>query len=245
MVDVVHLSPQQYARRAGRVGVPGRSHGRAGGRGVYVMPVLSSYVATHQWVRELQRSQRGPLSAVDVRLPDDESVLVGHYATRPEELPAARAAALLRELPDPRGWEVFLPRSIAAREVRRVRAIGQGLGWRYVPDAHGQRPCTCDGCLPRGGYGTARLRRRFPLDAPRPTKPELMAALHSAQSPEQIVDALWALTGRRRGGAEELAHLLDHPDAQVRQTLADVLVWYRGPKVHEMRRELRRGRSRP
>ncbi len=202
------------------------------------MPVLASYVSTHQWLRELRRCHPGPLVAVDLRIADDEPVTVGHYASQPLSLTAAEAVGVIRRQSDPRGYEVFVPRAITAAEIRRVRSVRQGIGWRYVPDAHGRRPCACPACLDRGTYGSAAIRQRFPPDPPWPTKPELMAALRAAETPQEIVDALWALSGRRRGGAEELEYLLDHPDAEVRATLAELLTYYRGRKAQELRTRL-------
>ncbi|MFU8872860.1 hypothetical protein [Micromonospora sp. SL4-19] len=57
---------------------------------------------------------------------------------------------VVRELDDPRGHEVFVPRAILSAEVWRIRDVPQGVGWRYRPAAHGQRPCPCPVCLPRG-----------------------------------------------------------------------------------------------
>src|SRR5262249_1996251 len=49
-----------------------------------------------------------------------------------------------------------------AKEIHRVRALPQVLGWRYFPGAHAKPPrCTCMYCT-RGQYGAARLRERIP-----------------------------------------------------------------------------------
>jgi hypothetical protein len=164
MADFVHITTARAARRIERSGIAARSHGRAGGRGVYCTPVLPSFVYTYQWVRELRRWRPGVLVAVHVRLPDDEPVTVGRYSVPPRAVTAAEAVAAVAELEDPRGYEVFVPRAISRAEIRHVRNVPQGVGWRYVPAAHGRRPCSCPGCLPRGGYGVARLRRRFPYE---------------------------------------------------------------------------------
>ncbi|GIH90659.1 hypothetical protein ACFFMN_27115 [Planobispora siamensis] len=58
---------------------------------------------------------------------------------------------------DPRGYEVFIPRPIAAREIHRIRAVNQVTGWRYWPTAHGTPPCPV--CVDRGEYGGAKIRR--------------------------------------------------------------------------------------
>lgn len=130
------------------------------------MPVLASFTLTCQWVRELRRWHPGVLVAVQLRLPDDEPVTVGRYHAAPVATTAVQAVAVVRDLADPRGYEVFVPRAITAGEIRRVRAVPQGIGWRYQPAAHGRRPCPCPICLPRGGYGAAAVRRRSALEPP-------------------------------------------------------------------------------
>ncbi|HST81628.1 MAG TPA: hypothetical protein VLL08_07825 [Kineosporiaceae bacterium] len=240
MTALMHLTSERNARRIVRSGIAARSRGWSAERGVYCMPVLPSFTLTHQWVRELRRWHPGPFVAIHLRLPDDTPVTVGRYGVEPEPLSAAQAAARIRSLADPRGYEVFIPRAIATNEVRRVRRIPQGVGWRYLPDAHGKLPCACPACLVPGTRGAAKIRRRFSLDEPTSTKPELMAALHAAVTAEEIVDALWNLGGRRRGGSEELAYLVDHPDPEVRETLLEVLEHYRGRSARALRDQLAR-----
>jgi hypothetical protein len=202
------------------------------------MPVLPSFMLTYQWTRELRRWHPGVLVAVHLRLPDDELVTVGHYSAPPREVTAAQAVALVRALDDPRGYEVFVPRAVTRTEVRRVRDVPQGVGWRYLPAAHGRRPCPCPGCLPRGAYKVARLRRRFPYDEPPRPKNELMAQLRAATTADEIIDVLCDLGRGRRGGAEELAYLADHPDPYVRDTLESILRAYRGPQARRLRERL-------
>jgi hypothetical protein len=238
VADFVHLTPERNARGIVRSGIAARSRGQSEDSGVYCMPVLASFTLTHQWVRELRRWHPGVLVAVHVRLPDDTQVTVGKYSAGPARLSAAQAGELVRALPDPRGYEVFVPRAISAHEVHRVRRVPQGIGWRYLPGAHGRAPCACPVCLTPGTPGAAKIRRRFSQDRPRATKPELMAALRAATTSEQIIEALWGLSGRRRGGSAELEYLADHPDPEVRETLADTLEFYRGPAARALRDRL-------
>src|SRR5690348_15142445 len=111
MADFVHITTDRAARRIVRTGMAARSRGWSGERGFYAMPVLPSFALTHQWVRELRRWRPGVLVAVHVRVPDAEPVLVGHYGQVPAAMPAAQAVALVRDLTDPRGHEVFVPRA--------------------------------------------------------------------------------------------------------------------------------------
>lgn len=243
MAEFVHVTVARSARRIERSGIAARSHGWAGGRGVYCMPVLPSFTLTYQWVRELRRWHPGVLVGVHLRLPDAEPVTVGRYGTPPREVTAAQAVAAVRELDDPRGYEVFVPRAITSAEIRRIRDVPQGVGWRYLPAAHGRRPCPCPACLPRGGYRAASLRRRFPYDEPPGPKSELMTRLRAASSADEIVDVLGELGRGRRGGAEELAYLADHPDPDVRDTLESALRAYRGRAARRLRERLQRGDS--
>jgi hypothetical protein len=55
---------------------------------------------------------------------------------------------------------VIVPRRIEAREIQRIRALPQVVGWRYHPGAKGTRPCACSYCT-RGDYGARRLRERL------------------------------------------------------------------------------------
>jgi hypothetical protein len=205
------------------------------------MPVLPSFTLTYQRVRELRRWHPGVLVAVHLRLPDDEPVTVRRYGAPPREVTAAQAIAAVRELDDPRGYEVFVPRAITTAEVRRLRDVPQGVGWWYQPAAHGRRPCPCPACQPRGGYGAARLRRRFPYNQPPRPKNELMARLSTATTTDEIIDALGELGRGRRGGAEELAYLADHPDPDVRDTLESILRVYRGRESRRLRERLLSG----
>ncbi|WP_406096440.1 HEAT repeat domain-containing protein [Kitasatospora purpeofusca] len=246
MAMFVHLTAAANAPRIRRAGIRSASHGQDGARGVYCFPVLPSYTLTHQWMRELGRfDRRGGRVAVHVRLDDAQPVLVGSYGDRrlsaQAEVPAAEAVRRIAALDDPRGWEVFVPRAIGRAEVHRVRAAPQVVGWRYRPDAHGTRPCTCFGCRVRGGYGARRLRERLPhqLDGPPPPTGVLLARIAAAGDPgdpaelEAVLDWFMVLR-RRRGPIAELAHLAAHPDHRVRESLVWAVGDWRTPGVAEL-----------
>jgi hypothetical protein len=227
MVLLVHLTPDTHLRRILRAGIKATSQAPDGTRGVYCLPILPSYVISHQWLRELKRGGQRTIAAVDFRIPDPTPVLVGHYAQPARQLTAAQAAGLIAAQPDPRGYQLLVPRPITRRELHRVRRLPQALGWRYQPDAHGRPPCPCPVCLPPGSFKAGRLRRRLDPDPPPPTKPQLMAELATATDPDRIQELLWSLGTRRRGDAGALGLLLAHPSAEVRATLAVTLGAYR------------------
>ncbi|CRK55719.1 hypothetical protein [Alloactinosynnema sp. L-07] len=115
---------------------------------------------THQWGRELRKSGYRTTVAVRFRVPDDEPVTVSHYNRKPVSMTAAKAAALIRAHPDPRGYEVFLPRAVRAAEIHDVRHVSGVTGWRHMPDAHGTPPCPNPCCVTRGEYGSRKIRAR-------------------------------------------------------------------------------------
>ncbi|WP_186319278.1 HEAT repeat domain-containing protein [Streptomyces sp. SAJ15] len=244
MAMFVHMTSAANAPRVRRSGIRAAGSGQGGARGVYCFPVLPSYTLTHQWVRELARfGSRGGLVAVHVRLDDAQPVLVGHYRDRARGTQAAVSAAeavrRVAALEDPRGWEVFVPRAIRHREVHRVRAVSQVAGWRYLPDAHGTRPCTCFGCRVRGGYGARRLRERLPhpLDGPPPPARELLARVAAAGDPGDAAvlrEALHWFGTRRRGPLAALRRLAAHPDPTVREQLVWAVVGWSTPGVGEL-----------
>src|SRR5262249_4681282 len=123
MANFVHLTTERAARRIERSGVAARSLGRDGSRGVYCMPVLPSFPLPYQGMRGLRRWRAGWLVAVHLRLPDNEPVTVGHYGNPPRRVSAAQAVAVIRELADPRGYEVFVPRTVTVAEIRRIRGV--------------------------------------------------------------------------------------------------------------------------
>ncbi|WIM93773.1 HEAT repeat domain-containing protein [Actinoplanes oblitus] len=223
MSRFVHLTPARLTAtvRRGGLGAP-----------VYCFPVLPSHTLTYQWARELRRRGAREFVAVTFVLPDSEPVDVGHYGKPPERVTAARAVAILRTMPDPRGYEVVVPRRVTAREVRTIRPAPRVTGWRYMPAAHGRRPCACPGCLGRGQIGAARLRRRLGEDGARQGYAELLAGLRS-DDPDEVRWALWSLGGR--GEVADFAFLAEHPDPEVRDELAEVLTEsYRGPAARAL-----------
>ncbi len=161
MPVLLHLAPATAVPRILRHGIRRSPAGRDPARGVFCMASLPERAHSLQWLRELRRRGARELVAVEFRLPSGEPAWVGHYGRPRVLLPLGRAVGLLRRLPDPRGYEIVIPRRIEAREILRARRVPQVSGWRYEPDAHGKRPCPCPVCLPRGSVKSARLRERL------------------------------------------------------------------------------------
>jgi hypothetical protein len=168
MAMFVHLAPASRLSRIRRHGIARRRAG-AGGlpAGVYAVPVTRSFFVSHQWLRELRGRSPAPIAGVYFRVPDGEPVWVGHYARAHRAMTAAEAVGAFMAADRREGWEVLVPRRIAAGEIHRVRALPQVVGWRYDPDAKGRPPCDCPHCS-RGEYGARRRRGRLGRPDPPP-----------------------------------------------------------------------------
>jgi hypothetical protein len=123
------------------------------------MPVLANYFASHQWLRELKRRGARPLVGVYFRVPDRERVLVGHFRMPHAFVSAAQAAKVIMAAPDPRGYQVIVPRGIAAKEIHDIREVNRVVGWRYYPEAKGRKPCPCPYCI-KGDKGARKIREK-------------------------------------------------------------------------------------
>ncbi len=162
MAMFVHLSPMSRVPLIRRNGI-GRARRAVGDfpGGVFAVPVTRNFYLSHQWLRELKRSNQGPIGGVYFRIPDGERVWVGHYRRAHRWVTAAEAVAAFDAAEDARGWEVVIPRRIEPGELHRVRALPQVVGWRYFPGSKGKPPfCACRFCT-RGEYGARRMRERL------------------------------------------------------------------------------------
>ena len=92
-----------------------------------------------------------------MRVPNEQTVWLGHYGGGHREMTAAEACGVFFDAADPLGWEVVIPRKIAASEIRRTREVPQGVGWRFYPAAKGVRRCGCEFCV-AGQRGANRMR---------------------------------------------------------------------------------------
>lgn len=132
--------------------------------GVFAMPVTRNFYISHQWLRELKRSGQRTIVAVYFRIDDNERVWVGHYSQNHRAVTAARAVGIIMEAERAEGYEVIIPRRIEKAEIVRLRQLSQVLGWRYMPGAHGRKPCGCPICLPKGTIRSRKIRERYVND---------------------------------------------------------------------------------
>lgn len=169
---LVHLIDDRQRASIKRSGIRGEfATLRSGGgnveisRAVYAMPVMPNYFATHQWLRELKRRGMRTISGVHFPHRSDAMVWVGRYDGDHRNVPLGHAVSLIMAEPDPRGWQVVIPKSIPANAIHAVRAVPQVVGWRYSPDSHDRGPwkCLCDSCNEglKGDIKSMALRRRL------------------------------------------------------------------------------------
>ena len=161
MAMFIHLAPEKKEKLIARTGIrlPRSRQGRP--RGVYAMPMTRNFYVSHQWLRELKRGGQRTFVAVHFRIPDDLIVLIGHYNKEHIAVTAAEAVALLMRAENYEGYEIVVPRAIAADEIHAIRAVPQVVGWRYFPGSHGRKPCGCPVCQPGGGIKSRKIRERY------------------------------------------------------------------------------------
>ena len=156
----VHIADERYAASIRKSGLRlARSLERAA-VGVFALPVISNFLITHQWVRELKRQGFRTAVGVYFRIPDDQVVLAGQYNEEKKPCSASEAATRFHS-EQKLGFETVVPRSIAAGEIHAVRSLPQTLGWRYFPDAHTRGIfCGCEYCM-KGQIRSRSIRERW------------------------------------------------------------------------------------
>jgi len=232
---MVHITDEKNTASILRSGIRIRRKNR----GIYFMPVLQSHFISHQWIRELRRGGAKVLVGVYFRLPSSEQVWAGLYNQPHRSIVLGEAIREIRALKDPLGYEIFINRSIVRSEIHKVRAVPQGVGWRYMPHAHGRPLCGCPACMPKGLIKSRRLRERL-----EPTKPllslnEVKARLLLERDEDEIMFLFWALRKkRRRMDPKFLEPLMNSISASVREDAALTLPYIRHPDSKRLLRLL-------
>lgn len=159
MAMFVHLALESRAALIQRNGINRlRKSFRDFPGGVFVVPVVRNFYASHQWLRELKRRNGGSIVGVYFRIDDSEQVWVGHYHQNHRWMTAAEAVGEFNSAEDAQGWEVVIPRRISHNEIHRIRSLPQVIGWRFSPGSKGKKPfCICKFCT-RGEYGSQKMR---------------------------------------------------------------------------------------
>jgi hypothetical protein len=133
MVTFVHLTPEE---RVGGILQKGIACLRAQDdhpEGIFAMPFARSFYVSHQWLGELRQRGHIQVAALHFRVPDDETVWVGHYRRSHQRMTAADAIKRFRREKRPEGFEVIIPRVIRPGEIHRIHHLARVLPWRYAP----------------------------------------------------------------------------------------------------------------
>ena len=106
-------------------------------KGLFCMPVIPDYYATHQWVREIKQYSSGNIIiAIYFKIQDDENVLCGKYTEKLIETKAAEAHNIFISLEDKMGFQTIVLRNISKNEIVKIKNISQIFGWRHFPKSH-------------------------------------------------------------------------------------------------------------
>ncbi len=98
MALLVHLAPEKEASSIRRSGIKPRrlkvplTDGYD--RILFARPVTDAFHVSHQWLRKLKRSGQRTIVGVYFRIPDEQSVMVGHYDQNHHLLSATKQLAL-------------------------------------------------------------------------------------------------------------------------------------------------------
>lgn len=232
MPILVHLTPEKNVKSIRRSGIEMQRERRIAG--VYCMPVLPNFFISHQWLRELKRGGQRTIVAVDFRVPSEEPVWVGHFSGAPVRMTVGKAIGVIRSAPDASGYEIILPRAVAASEIHKVRSVPQVVGWRYSPSAKERAvSCGCPVCIPKGEIKSSALRKK--LDPPGEvfTQKKLLDRMKVTDDPEALANLLYRCPINRKGTSDELSFLMNHTSIHVLQALVVALGRYRDRGVLE------------
>ena len=128
--------------------------------GVFCMPVIPDFYATHQWVREIKQYKSGNnIIAVYFKIPDNEIVFCGKYNGQLIKVNATEAHKKFLELDDKMGFQVVIDRKILKNEITKIKAIPQIIGWRHFPKSHEKKRCLCPACLTKGSFNSKKYKK--------------------------------------------------------------------------------------
>lgn len=143
MPTLVHLANERNAAMIPKNGIVISKHSI----GIYCMPVLPNFYVTHQWLRELKRGGAKTFVGVYFKVSLKEVVFAGKYGLDHHQMKLGESIAEILNMEDPLGYELIIDRKIMPSEILRIKHLPQVLGWRYMPNSHNRRPCSCELCL--------------------------------------------------------------------------------------------------
>ncbi len=155
MPILVHLADEKDSKKITSGGIKIGKYQR----GIYCMPVLQNFYVSHQWLRELKSSGAKTLVGIYFRVDSSQLVYAGRYGKNHKRISLGDAIKEIMTIDDPLGYELIIDRKIDPGEIKKIRHLPQTIGWRYMPDSHNRKPCTCEYCT-RGIIKGKRIRNK-------------------------------------------------------------------------------------
>lgn len=147
MSQFIHLADAKLTGRIAKTGILAADTRIDGIRGFYCTPVSLDFYRTHQWLRELKRRGIKTFQAVQFELTPNTLVWIGRYNGEHVKVTAADAAKIFHQHQDGLGLEVIVPKSVSNTSIKRIYTPPQVTGWRFKPEAKGEKPfCGCRYC---------------------------------------------------------------------------------------------------
>jgi hypothetical protein len=154
----VHLTQAKSKSNILRNGVKkSKIHDEGADNGVFCMPVINDFFATHQWLQEIKRFEKKNLIAIYFRVKNHEILSYGQYNNKPYSGSASEATRAFMDLEDKMGFQTIIPRSIKPSEIIKIKESTQMIGWRFYPEAKGRKLCLYPACLGRGGINQTKF----------------------------------------------------------------------------------------
>ena len=111
-------------------------------KGIFCMPVIPDFYATHQWVREIKQYNSGNnIIAIYFRISDDEILFCGKYTEKMVCVKAAETHKIFTSQEDKMGFQAILTRKVSKNEITKIKNIPQITGWRHYPKSHEKKRC--------------------------------------------------------------------------------------------------------
>lgn len=267
MAVFVHLTAEDNMASIRKNGIKsGDIHFEEANRGIFCMPVINDFFATHQWLREIKRFNKKNIIGVYFKIPDDELVWYGFYNEEPKQCKASIALNQFMHLENRLGFEVILPRKLMAKEIVRIKYLPQSLGWRYYPTAHEKKLCLCPACLGKGVYKSVQIREqkyyelvsklRETIDETEKTQIlteiddiiqfssgkikdyKVLLPFLEIDSTKNIIRVISALSNfSNEEVIKTIIRFLEYPDFDVKNTCADAIFKIKGEKGFDILKE--------
>ena len=90
---------------------------------------------------------------------------IGKYNESHILVAASKAIEIFMNHSDGLGLEIIIPRVIKQKEIISIYQPPKTVGWRYYPNAHGNKPCGCEYCQLGQPYSHT-IKQRYKMTDP-------------------------------------------------------------------------------